>query len=214
MVLKQLNGILLSAVLAVATTACTHPVEEVPNTPPGVVFLVGQSKDDAEEGANGQMDLVNDDLDLGQASGFESVVAVGIRFQGIHIPKGSKIKSSFLQFTKDEPGTKDEPTHLTIRAELSGDAISFRDEPRNISSRRLTKSAVNWSPMPWHPGDERGKRQQTPDLSTLIQEVIEQDEWKAGNAVALVVTGNGERDAIAFDGGGSQNGPKLYLQTD
>jgi hypothetical protein len=213
MSLKHCTRVSLILLLTAATTACTQSAEKVPNTPPGAAYFVSQSIDDAEEGANGKVDLANDDLDLGQASGFESAVAVGIRFDGIRIPKGSKIKSAFLQFTKDEPGTKDDPTNLTIRAELIGDAESFRNEPRNISTRSLTKKAVNWLPQPWHQGDGRSERQQTPNLSAVIQEVIERDDWKEGNALAIVFSGNGERDAMSFDGGGKQNGPTLYLET-
>lgn len=212
MISNRCTGMALIVLLALAATACTQSAGDVPNVPTGAYF-VSQSEDDAEEGANGQVDLANDDLDLGQASGFESAVAVGIRFQGIRIPKGSKINGAFLHFTKDEPGTKADPTNLTIRAELAGNAESFRDEPRNISSRKLTKTAVNWVPQPWHPGGGRGEGQQTPDLSALIQEVVEQDDWKQGNALVLIVTGNGERDAMSFDGGGKQYGPILHLKT-
>ena len=174
---------------------------------------MSQSEDDAEEGANGQVDLTNNDLDLGQASGFESAVAVGIRFEAIRVPKGSKTKGAFLQFSKDEPGTKADPSKLTIRAELDGNADSFSDAPRDISSRMLTKAAVEWLPQPWHPGDGRGEAQQTPDLSVLIQEVVAQDDWQQGNALVFVVTGDGERDAISFDGGGSRDGPMLQIET-
>ena len=48
----------------------------------------------------------------------------------------------------------------------------------------------------------------------MIQEVIGQVDWQQGNALAFVVTGIGERDAISYDGGGEQNGPMLYLQID
>lgn len=203
----------LTVLLAATVTACTQSTESIPNTPPGVAYFVVQSEDDAEEGANGQVDLANDDLDLGQPSGFESAVAVGIRFERIRIPQQSRIKSAFLQFTKDEPGKKNDPSNLIIRGELTGDASSFKDEPGNISSRQLTKAAVQWSPQSWNPGDGRGEKQQTPDLSVLMQEVIDRNDWEQGNALVLVITGNGERDAISFDGGSEQDGPRLYIET-
>ena len=211
MMAKGRSGI---AVLLALTFATAYAQATDVSNPPRTSYFVNQSQDDAEEGANGLVDLTNDDLDLGQPSGFESAVAVGIRFEGLRIPKQSTIKTAFLQFTKDEPGTKSDPANLTIRAELTADAASFSDEPRNISSRRLTQAAVHWSPQPWRPGDGRGNSQRTPDLSALIQEVVAHDDWMPGNALAFVVTGIGERDAISFDGGGKQSGPMLYLLVD
>ena len=202
------------ALFAFSTAACKQSAEQPTNTPTGKAYSVSQSEDDAEEGANGEVVFANDDLDLGQTAGFESAVAIGLRFQNIRISDGSQIKGAFLQFTADGRGVKDEPTELTIRAELVGDADSFKDELKNISSRELSQTSVNWSPDTWYEGDGRSKRQQSPNLSAVIQEVIEQDDWKAGNAIVIVIAGNGERDAMSFDGGGSQNGPTLYIEAD
>ncbi len=79
MITNRCTGMALIVLLALAATACTQSAGDVPNVPTGA-YIVSPSEDDAEEGANGQVDLANDDLDLGQASGFESAVAVGIRF--------------------------------------------------------------------------------------------------------------------------------------
>ena len=200
--------------LVFSIAACKQPEEQTTNsTPPGVAYFVIQSEDDAEEGSKGQVVFDNDDLDLGQAAGFESAVSIGIRFQNIHAFDSSVIKGAFLQFTADGRGVKDEPTELTLRGELSGDADSFKNEPKNISSRKLTRAAVKWSPDTWREGDGRGKRQQSPDLSAVIQEVLDQDGWEEGNALAIIITGNGERDAMSFDGGGMENGPALFIET-
>ena len=199
---------LLIALAVAAVTAQSENVADLPQSH----YVVTQSGDDAEEGTNGQVDTTNNDLDLGQPSGFESAVAVGIRFDGVRIPKHGRIEAATIQFTKDEPGTKSDPARLTIRAELTGDAAVFDDEPKNISSRPLTRAAVQWSPGPWNPGDGRGKKQKTPDLSALIEEVVRHDDWDPGNALAFVVTGVGERDAISFDGGGEADGPMLHLR--
>ena len=177
-------------------------------------YYVSQSEDDAEEGTNGQVDVANEDLDLGQLSGFESAAKNGIRFDGIRVPKGQRIKRAFVQFTMEGNRVKSKPTELTIHAELAPDAEAFKTEPKNISSRKLTKASVNWSPEPWDPKRARDERPQTPDLSALIQEVVDQEDWKEGNALVLIISGKGERDAVSFDGGGKQDGPMLRLETD
>lgn len=177
-------------------------------------YYVSQSQDDAEEGTNGQVDLVNEDLDLGQLSGFESAAKNGIRFDGIRVAKGQRIKQAFVRFTMEGNRVKGKPTELAIHAELAPDAEAFRKESRNISSRKLTKASVIWSPEPWDPKRARDERPQTPDLSALVQEVVDQQDWKEGNALVLIISGNGERDAVSFDGGGKHDGPMLRLETD
>jgi|GEM_PF-1408892 hypothetical protein len=201
------------ALLAFSTAACKQPAEQPTNATPGEAYSVSQPEDDAEEGVNGQVVFANDDLDLGQTAGFESAAMIGLRFQNIRIAQGSQIKGAFLQFTADDRGAKDEPTDLAIRAELVGDANSFNNELKNISSRELTHATVNWSPDTWYKGDGRGPRQRSPDLSAVIQEVVDQDDWAEGNALVIVITGKGERDAISFDGGGNENGPTLFIET-
>ena len=37
------------------------------------------------------------------------------------------------------------------------------------------------------------RREQTPDLSALIQELVDQNEWKEGNALVSDITGTDKR---------------------
>ena len=175
-------------------------------------YFVNQSYDDAEEGTNGKVDLTNEDLDLGQLSGFESAKAIGIRFEGIRIAKKQKIKQAFLQFTMEGNKTKAKQTELTIRAELSSNAESFKDEVEDISSREHTKTFVKWFPEPWNPKNAGELKPRTPNLSPLIEEVVSQDGWQKGNALVFIITGTGERDAVSFDGGGEKEGPMLQIE--
>ena len=193
-------------------------LEGPPDAPTGN-YYVSRSEDDAEERVNHDVNLNNHDLDFGQLSGpIETAAAIGMRFDGIRIPKGSKIKRAFLQLTKDVSPAETEPMELTIRAELAANAPAFKEEPKNISSRSMTIRSVTWSPQTWLPDDRRGESQQTPDLSPLIQEVTDQSEWKEGNALVLIITGSedrgGERDAMSFDGGGTRYGPMLHVETE
>ena len=42
--------------------------------------------------------------------------------------------------------------------------------------------------------------QRTPDLSALLQEIVDRPGWRSGNAVALILSGAGRRTARAYDG--------------
>ena len=58
----------------------------------------------------------------------------------------------------------------------------------------------------------------TPDLSALIQEVTDQDDWTEATGIVLIITGSdkhsGERDTMSFDGDGTCNRPMLDGETD
>ncbi len=133
--------------------------------------FVTRSTDDAEELTDGSMYIDSSDLELIRDDNQRGDQVVGIRFADIRIPRGAQIKRAYLQFTVAEVST--EETDLTIHSELAADAETFREIKRNISSRKKTSTAVKWSPEPWNVVGERSERQRTPDLSSLIQEVID-----------------------------------------
>jgi hypothetical protein len=45
-----------------------------------------------------------------------------------------------------------------------------------------------------------GAEQRTPELASVIQQIVDRAGWQSGNALALFVTGSGHRTAVAFDG--------------
>jgi len=185
----------------------TSPIR-LPNPPSGNYFVT-QSEDDAEEKIRGKMDLDSSDLDMMHTTSGDQV-AVGIRFAKVLISGEAQIQKAYLQFTAEEK--LKEPTDLTIHAELSVNAKSFTTADHNISSRKRTKASVRWSPEPWSVFGERSQKQRTPDLSTLIQEVVAQPGWRGGNALVLIITGSGNQDAFSFDGGGRRYAPMLHVK--
>ena len=167
--------------------------------------------DDAEEYDAGNINLRGIDLDLGRMEGEEDSV-VGLRFADIRIPKGARIEKAYLQFTAEDDSGEANPTDLTIQAELSGYAEPFTRADYNISSRKWTQASIKWSPEPWDFAGQRSEKQRTPDLSSLIQEVIDQSDWQEGNALVLIISGSGDRDAISFESGGSRYAPMLHIE--
>ena len=70
---------------------------------------------------------------------------------------------------------------------------------------------VAWEPSAWNTKGEAGPLQRTPELAALIQQIISQPGWNSGNALALIITGTGERVAESFDGD-SSGAPNLLIQ--
>ena len=57
---------------------------------------------------------------------------------------------------------------------------------------------------------EAGRDQRTPDLSPVVQELVDRPGWSGGNALALIITGTGRRTADSYDGSAAA-APLLHI---
>jgi len=87
-----------------------------------------------------------------------------------------------------------------ISGDASSPAAAFTNSNANISSRPLTASWVNWTPPAWSSVGSRGAAQQTPDISIVVQEIIDDGGWERGQDIVLVINGTGKRVAESFEG--------------
>ena len=166
----------------------------------GIVSLdkrIAAGSDDAEEKPSGKVVRGNDDLELVDDAGIQKV---GLRFTGLTIPRGATIRAAYVQFQADE--TQSETTSLTFQAQAADNAPTFSGAKFNVSSRPRTTNSVTWSPVPaWTGVGDAGPAQRTPDLSALVQAIVNRSGWASGNAMVLIITGSGHRTAEAFEGG-------------
>ena len=167
--------------------------------------LVAASRDDGEENAAGSMFLTGTDLELVFDADLQTV---GMRFTGVDIPQGATIVNAYLQFTADE--IQSELTSLTIKGQAADTAGTFTFTAGNISTRPRTTASVSWSPNPWQYIGESAMDQRTPDLSPIIQEIVNRPGW-ARKSLALIITGTGHRTAVSFDGSPTAC-PKLHIE--
>ncbi len=156
---------------------------------------VSNSNDDAEEKEDGSVSLTSTDLELVTDQVSQHV---GIRFRNVSIPTGSIITKATIQFTTDETDT--EATSLIIRGHDVDDSWVFRSVGNDISDRAVTSSSVNWSPSEWDTKHASESDQQTPDISSVLQEIVERQNWSEGNSIAVIISGTGQRTAEAYDG--------------
>jgi hypothetical protein len=170
-------------------------------------ITVSADEDDAEEriSSDGSVSLKSSDLHLTQDD--EWVHVVGIRFL-VAVPRNARILSAHIQFAADE--TSSVPTSLTIGGEASDHAAAFEKEARNVTSRPRTTEAVGWEPPPWTMGDS-GPDQRTPELTALVQEIVDRPGWVPGNAMVFLISGTGHRTAHAHYGVPSR-APRLELE--
>jgi hypothetical protein len=166
------------------------------------------STDDAEQRqSTGAVNVTSGDLNLGQDGTAPQTAAM--RFTGVAIPVGATVTSAWVQFQADEAGTA--AAQLGFAAQAAGDAAAFTTTAGSISARPFTSARVSWSPPGWPTVGARTADQRTPNLASLLNEVVGLSGWAEGNAIVLLVTGTGERTAESFDGGAAK-APVLHVE--
>jgi hypothetical protein len=178
------------------------PTDPGPTPPPaGNEFRVVASSDDSEEHEDGRIEgLSSSDLELIREDDDQTV---GMRFQNVTIPQGATILFAYIQFMVDETNNID-PCVLTIKGEKVANSSTFTTSYYDITSRPTTSAAVNWQPPPWDTVGEAGPDQRTPDLTGIISEIVGQPTWTSGNALSIIISGDGKRVAESFDGSGQE----------
>lgn len=169
---------------------------------------ISQGSDDAEEDEEGgPVNLTSSDLEL-VFDGTSGDQTIGMRFQNMNIPQGATITNAYIEFTTDNDDINSEATDLTFRGEDADDTVTFASTSGDISSRSQTTAFVDWPIVPeW---TLFGEKHQTPDLSPIIQEIVNRGLWLSGNAMVIIVTGTGERTAESFNGEAA-NAPLLHV---
>jgi hypothetical protein len=159
-------------------------------------YLVLSGADDAEENSAGGISISSSDLELTFDG---SQQTVGMRFSNFNVPQGATITRAYVQFMTDEVNT--ETTNLTIQGQAADNAAIFTFGAFNISSRPRTAASASWSPVPCTTVGLSGPDQRTPELKSVIQEIVNRPGWMSGNSLAIIITGTGHRTARAFEYG-------------
>jgi hypothetical protein len=169
-----------------------------PGPPPGALTVerrIGAGSDDQEEQASGVISPNTNDLELVIGP---TVQKVGLRFTEIDLPPGSVITRAWIQFEADE--VQSDITSLVIQGQADDDPPTFTFDPFNVSSRARTASSVTWTPVPWTRVGAQTADERTPDLSALVQEIVNRPGWAGGNAMAFIISGSGHRTARSWEG--------------
>ncbi|MGB5538984.1 MAG: DNRLRE domain-containing protein, partial [Gammaproteobacteria bacterium] len=177
-------------------------------SPTIVEVRVATGNDDAEERvSSGNIDLTSSDLELISDGG--NAQLVGMRFTGVAVPNGATISNAWIQFKVDETNTG--ATNVNIQGETSDSALQFTTTNSNISSRGRTTASIPWAPVSWTTVGEAGPDQRTPDISAVIQEIVNRPGWASGNDMVMIITGSGERTAESYNGDAA-GAPLLHIE--
>ena len=168
---------------AVAAPAPSNPTTAAVS---GTLTLkIAGTKDDAEESTGV--------VTSGKALDFsQDRQTVALRFTEVGLPRGAKITAATLSFTAIADDSA--PVKLQVQAEAADSAAPFN---ASFKARAKTAASASWQPETW----KRDQAARTPDLSSVVQEVVSRGGWNSGNALAFYVTGdrNAKRSAYAWD---------------
>ena len=161
-----------------------------------VEIRVESGSDDAEESDTQSMYITSSDLELVTTNNYQQVV--GMRFNGVQIPKDAIINNAYIQFKADEASSV--ATALQLQAHAIDNAPTFESSKGDLSSRPRTAASVPWNPPVWSSAGEAGPNQRTSNISTVIQEIVNRPGWVSGNSIVLIVTGSGVRVGESYEG--------------
>ena len=184
-----------ASVTPTQTSSATPTPSSTSAGPTSLEVRVSSSSDDAEEYASGSVYLTSTDLELVYDVSNQTV---GLRFNGLTIPKDAVINVAYIQFQADEAHL--EFTSLTLWGEAQDNPGTFLSTIGNISSRLRTTASVGWSPAAWTVIGQAGLDQRTPNISAVIQEIVNRPGWVVGNSLVIIIGGTGHRTAEAFNG--------------
>ncbi len=209
------------------------------NPPHRVVRGIQAQNDDAEEyinstasGASVQQgtmkSLTDSDLELGTETDSGSPgldwQVIAVQYDTLGIPQGATITSAKITFEVQNSGMAWTSNDFTILAEAGDDASVFSTEPNNITDRARSAASVAWVPdaLP-----AVNAKVETPDITTLIQEVVDRPGWSDDNRLTLMIYpdvylasptgGTTTVQEIEFEAGPGSDAPTLtveYLSTD
>ena len=175
-----------------------------------VDIRVSRGDDDVEEHVlNGQVSTGSSDLELIRDDNDGQKQLVGLRFNNVSVPPGATITNAFIEFTTDETDT--ETTHMVIHGEASDNAPRFQTWNWYLWGLQRTSASVTWNNVPaWGNVGETGVKQQSPNLKTIVQEIVNRPGWSGGSMV-FIITGSGKRVAESFNGSSSK-APLLHVE--
>lgn len=140
---------------------------------------VSNGKDDAE-----QTSTSNNNNYTGTALDMNNKLYVAFRFRNITIPQGAFITSATIQF-KQRSGKSDKGTaKVIIYGEDTNNASDYSSG--KLSSRTTTSANKHWTITNKWSANERSSDTTTPDITNIVQEIINRGGWTSGNALSFL----------------------------
>jgi len=119
----------------------------------------------------------------------------GLRFKEINIPPYAIIKSAHIKFN---PQSGNGTANVTIWCEDSANSLPFVQVPFDLTERQKTSNSIEWNNIPDWNSSTSTAGATSPDLTILIQDLIQRPDWTVESPVTFLINGSGTRSASSF----------------
>lgn len=117
-----------------------------------------------------------------------------LRFPNIAIPQGSTINEALIKLTYIGAGTSAD-TQVSIQG-FDQDNPTCPTSASDGNGRSLTSASVSWTPGTWTTNTQYS----SPDVKTIVQELVDRTGFSSGNAVMFSFLNNGGTEGRGFCG--------------
>ena len=167
-------------------------------------FQISSSSDDAGTNPINCSYSTNDnEIYFGLCSNNNTLIVSGFRFTNVTIKQGTKIAQAYLEFTVDGP--YDDQISMNLYGDATGNSSTFGYTYNSQPAGRIpTKDSVTWN-IPSTDHWELGYTQDTPDLTQVVQDIVNRPDWSSGNALSIIaksISASGSKNhrrVIGFD---------------
>jgi type IV pilus assembly protein PilY1 len=125
---------------------------------------------------------------LGNSPAIDPVAPIytGLRFLNMEIPQGANIRSATVSFMPSSSGvsaSNNRPLQLKISVADSDNAPELNHDGAAVSvDWGSAGDSISWDPGQW----TEFKFYKTPNLASLIQDIVNRGGWESGNSIGLI----------------------------
>jgi len=119
-------------------------------------------------------------------------LTTGLRFRDIEVPRDAIVDEAWLTMSSASDSDSS-PVEVRIEMQDTDDAPVFTTDDYALSNLPTTGEAAIWTIPPLTTGEEI----RSPDLTSMVQAMVNRGGWEPDNAIALLLTpegGSGRRD--------------------
>jgi hypothetical protein len=172
-----------------------------------LIRQVSASADDGYISSSGSFNNTNAYLVIGR---YESYTKAFARLLNITIPHGATIDSAVISVAAYATDSAT-PVYTRIHFNDIDDVTATPTSAAEYNALDLTTAYVDWS----MPAFSQYTWYDSPDIKTVLQEIIDRDGWESGNDIMLMVLDNGSaayhmKQPYTYDGD-SGGGLKLTI---
>lgn len=195
-----------------------QPVKPVQAADTCVTSRISASADDVEQrNDTGAVDLDGDN-DTKSLQTFRAYAGSttgtlnwwGLRFLNVNVPQGATITSADVTF-RSNLASGSTASAMTLWGQLAANAATFTTATNNVTSRTRTSASSSWEIPQWADATDYA----TPNLASVVQEIVNQAGWVANNAMVIIgqTTVSQNRSARSYNSttNGDPNAPLLEI---